>query len=338
MAGENNNEDLDLDLDLDDQDGNEGNDQIVDNTDKVLVGDQADGAYVVELKDGEDDKTKNEGDGAEGNDADAALEAKRAARREERAEQKRKRHERDQRQARELASERKARQELETRLAVIERRAEGGEAAQIDEGIKQAAQAYNYQKQRQIAALEAGNATEAADAIEKMMTSRQKHDQLTNVKAAYEQRQRTPAPLDARLKTNAAAFMERNAWYKAEGNDTDSSVTRALDNALVSEGFDPRTEEYWDELQSRVKKYLPHRVAGGKVVASDTSGQVATKPKSVVSGSGRDSAASVGAKATFKLSADRVQAMKEAGIWDDPKQREESIKRYRAFDKTNGKG
>lgn len=56
------------------------------------------------------------------------------------------------------------------------------------------------------------------------------------------------------------------------------------------------------------------------------------KPKAVVAGSGRDSGGS-GKTGTYKLSAERVQAMKDAGIWDNPEKRAEAVKRYREFDK-----
>jgi hypothetical protein len=54
----------------------------------------------------------------------------------------------------------------------------------------------------------------------------------------------------------------------------------------------------------------------------------------VVTGSGRESGNS-GNSGSYKLSADRVSALKDAGIWDDPKQRAEAVKRFRDYDKQN---
>lgn len=301
----------------------------------VKVGEQDDGSAVIDLN-AADEGAPDPAAPKEPDSEEAAIEARRAQRREERAEQKRKRQEREERNRRELASEREARKALEQRLAVIERRSEGSELAQLDEGIKRAAQQYNYQKEVLAAAQTAGNGAAAAEAIEKMLASRQQHDQLTNVKQAYQQRQAAPAPLDPRLKTHAEKFMADNSWFKAEGNDPDSQVTRALDNSLVAEGYDPKTAGYWDELQNRIKKYLPHRIASSKLPSQGTTDSN-SKPKSIVSGSTRDSAASVGNPATFKLSADRVNALKESGLWDDPKKRLEAVKRYREYDKANGK-
>jgi hypothetical protein len=334
------NDDLDDDLDsgAGGDAGDDGHDGGDDGTGKpaVRIGEQDDGSAVLVLDDKAAADVSDPDAPKEGDTDEAALEAKRAQRREERAEQKRKRAEREERNRRELASEREARKALEQRLAIIERRSEGSELAQVDEGIKRAAQQYNYQKEVLAAAQAAGNGAATAEAIEKMLTARQQHDQLTNVKTAYQQRQAAPPPLDPRLKNLAEKFMERNTWFKAEGNDADSQVTRALDNSLVSEGFDPKTEGYWDELQNRIKKYLPHRIASGKLASQGTSDSN-SKPRSVVSGSTRDSAASVGNPATFKLSADRVNALKESGLWDDPKKRDEAVRRYREYDKANGK-
>mgnify|MGYP003345758386 CR=1 FL=1 len=50
--------------------------------------------------------------------------------------------------------------------------------------------------------------------------------------------------------------------------------------------------------------------------------------------SGRDSMPSA-RPGEFVLSADRVNAIKEAGMWDNPKLRQKAIDRYRAWDKEN---
>jgi hypothetical protein len=55
-----------------------------------------------------------------------------------------------------------------------------------------------------------------------------------------------------------------------------------------------------------------------------------------VAGGSKESGGSQGAP-TFKLSSERVAALKEAGMWNDPVQRESAIKRFRAYDKENKK-
>lgn len=260
---------------------------------------------------------------AEGEDEREAI---RERRRQERKHRKEAQREREDTLRRELASRDAIINELRSKVEVIERRNTGSEVAQLENGKKQAAQAYNFFKDQIRVAGEAGNHAAVADATEKMIQAQRRFDELSRVEQVFKQRQSAPQPLDPRLANHAQAWMERNSWYDPSGQDQDSEIAMRIDQRLAQEGWDPTTKEYWDELSARVKKYLPHRVNSGKIERN--------KPRSVVTGSGRES---VGANsgATYKLSSERVQALKDAGIWDDPKQRAEAIKRFRDYDKQN---
>lgn len=263
--------------------------------------------------------------------ADEDREKIREHRRQERQDRKVRSKEKDDRLRRELSSERDARRALEERLAVIERKSSGSEMAQLEGTIKQTTTAYAFHKEQLAKAYKDNNGAMAAESTEKMMIAKQRIDDLGRIKDAFNQRAQAPAPLDQRLKDHADSFMAKNSWYKPEGRDTDSSMTRTLDNGLAQEGWDPKTPEYWQELEVRVKKYLPHRVTRGTVPASDT-----PRPRSVVSGSGGESGAS-GNTGTFKLSAPRVQALKDAGMWEDPVQRADAVKRFKTYDQQQNK-
>lgn len=262
-------------------------------------------------------------DNAEGEDEREAI---RERRRQERKHRKEAQREREDTLRRELASRDAIINELRSKVEVIERRNTGSEVAQLENGKKQAAQAYNFFKDQIRVAGEAGNHAAVADATEKMIQAQRRFDELSRVEQVFKQRQSAPQPLDPRLANHAQAWMERNSWYDPSGQDQDSEIAMRIDHRLAQEGWDPTTKEYWDELSARVKKYLPHRVNSGKIERS--------KPRSVVTGSGRENA-SASSVATYKLSSERVQALKDAGIWDDPKQRAEAIKRFRDYDKQN---
>lgn len=262
-------------------------------------------------------------DNAEGEDEREAI---RERRRQERKHRKEAQREREDTLRRELASRDAIINELRSKVEVIERRNTGSEVAQLENGKKQAAQAYNFFKDQIRVAGEAGNHAAVADATEKMIQAQRRFDELSRVEQVFKQRQSAPQPLDPRLANHAQAWMERNSWYDPSGQDQDSEIAMRIDHRLAQEGWDPTTKEYWDELSARVKKYLPHRVNSGKIERN--------KPRSVVTGSGRENA-SANSGATYKLSSERVQALKDAGIWDDPKQRAEAIKRFRAYDKQN---
>jgi hypothetical protein len=118
--------------------------------------------------------------------------------------------------------------------------------------------------------------------------------------------------------------MESNRWYDPNGRDPDSKVALTIDAALADEGWDPKTSEYWEELDNRLQKYLPHRYTD----AVDEK-PFQRKPRNVVTSSGRESASSTsGGRNTFTLNPEQVRAMKDAGMWDDPERRAKMIRRY----------
>ena len=259
--------------------------------------------------------------------SDEDREAIRARRREERKQRKQAQREREDTLRRELAASKAVIDELRSKVEGIERRNTGSELAQLDNAKKQTAQEYAYFKDQIRVATESGNGALVADATEKMLQAQQKFNQLQAYEQSYRQRQATPQPLDPRLVDQAKNWMDNNKWYDPSGRDPDSRITLTLDQQLAEEGWDPTTREYWQELDSRVKKYLPHRANSGKISG--------TKPRTTVSGSGKDSGART-SNQSYRLSAERVQALKDAGLWDDPKQRAEAVRRFREYDQQNG--
>jgi hypothetical protein len=117
--------------------------------------------------------------------------------------------------------------------------------------------------------------------------------------------------------------MEKQDWYDPNGRDMDSRVAKQVDEALVAEGWDPNGKDYWDELDNRLQKYLPHRYNARTDVSSSSK-----RPRSVVTGSGREGINSSSGRNTFTLQPEQVRAMKDAGFWDDPLKRNKMIKRY----------
>lgn len=290
------------------------------------------GTLETHIEDDEDDELKAEGEEhgeseseAGAGETDDEREAIRQRRREERKHRKEAQREREDTLRRELAARDAVINEMRGRLDAVERRNTGSEMAQLNAEKQKTVQVYNHFKNQIRIATEAGNGAAVADATEKMMQAQRRFDELTNYEKAYNQRGAQPQALDPRLINHAQEWMGRNNWYDPSGRDPDSRITLTVDQQLAEEGWDPTTKEYWQELDIRIKKYLPHRQNSGKINS--------TKPKSVVTGSGRESASTQTTNTTYKLSAERVKALKDAGIWDDPKQRAEAVKRFREFDK-----
>ena len=138
------------------------------------------------------------------------------------------------------------------------------------------------------------------------------------------QKQNIQVP-DQSVQRLAAQWMKDNSWYDPQATDFDSEVAQTVDKRLTKEGFDPSTEEYWEELDERLKKLMPHNY---KEVRNERS----RPPKSIVGGSGRESGATV-RNGDFVLDPERVKAIKEAGMWDDPEKRKKMISTYIKFDR-----
>lgn len=282
---------------------------------------------VVEPKDREAEHDEDEYEGeveAKAEDTgedDAEREAIRERRRNERHERKAKQREREDSLKRELASRDELLEQMRQRLDAVERKNQGTDVAQIDAAMKQTSDAYAYFKGQIDVATRSQDGAALADATEKMIIARQKYQQLESIKQRVAQAQNQPAPLDPRLKQNAEEWMAKNKWFDPRGNDTDSRIVSDEDDRLSREGWNPNTKEYWDELSSRLKKRLPHKFSGGTI-----------SNRSPISGSGRESSGSNGSRETVKISPDRVAAMREAGIWDDPKARADMIKQYAKYD------
>lgn len=293
---------------------------------------------------GEDSDDSAGGEGEEGDErtlkhddsdeTEKEREEIRARRRIERRTRKEAQRAREENLRNDLAARDKVIEQLNARIGAIEHRGGVNEVAQIDGAIRQLGSTYVALKQQLETGTENNDGRAVADATEKMYQVRQHAEALTRQKQAliqsYQQKASNPQP-DPRVVNHANQWVAKNNWYKQGSNDTDSIVVTAIDSALEREGWDPKTQEYWQELNVRVSKALPHRFTSPK-----PSDKLTGKPKQVVSGSSRSSSGKVAQG--YNVSPERVEAMKEAGQWDDPKKRKEMIEAYKQYDRENGTG
>ena len=101
-----------------------------------------------------------------------------------------------------------------------------------------------------------------------------------------------------------------------------------IDKRLTAEGYDPSTQEYWDELTYRHQKYVPPTQNRGYNDAN------VRKPRSVMTSSGREATATTKSN-EFRLSPQRVAAIKESGKWDNVNERNAMIRKYAEWDRQN---
>ena len=218
-------------------------------------------------------------------------------------------------------------QELLERLSVLEKKAHGSDIARLNKAIEDQQTRIQFAKGKIAEATASGNGELLTAAQEMWFEARRQFEALDALKKKVVQqpKQRTIQAPDPKLQRFANAWMSNNAWYDPNGRDPDSKVALAVDQAMGEEGWNPKTPEYWEELDNRLQKYLPHRYTG---VADERPSRTPSRPRNVVTGSSRENASSSGGRNTFTLSPEQVRAMKDAGMWDDPEKRAKMIRRY----------
>jgi hypothetical protein len=294
----------------------------------IHVQEEADGSAVIELPDSIESPDNDDiGMAAGGSDDDIAPEgetdyqrARREKRRAKRELAKKTGVEKDMK----LQILERKNQELMERLSVVERKTHSADLARVDKAIEDQELRHQYAKMKIAEAAQNGDGVAMADAQEIMYDSRRQIEALSNIKKqAVQPRQQQGSVPDPRLQRHAADWMERNDWYKPDGRDTDSKIAKQIDESLIAEGWNPVESDYWEELDNRLHKYLPHRYNDTTDVRSSTK-----RPRSVVTSSGRESVNGSTNRNTFVLKPEQVRAMKDAGFWDDPDKRSKMIKRY----------
>lgn len=223
-------------------------------------------------------------------------------------------------------------EQMAERLAVLEKRTAGSDLARIDKAIEDGHLKLQYAKMKIKEATEMANGAALADAQEQWYESRRQVEALEALKkkvVSEPQQKNVPSTPDPMLKRHAGDWMARNDWFDPEGGDTDSQIATKIDETLVKEGWDPKSGEYWEELDNRLSKYLPHRYNTEQEEKSSN-----RRPRSVVTSSGRESRATTKSN-EFYLSPDRVKAIKDAGRWDNLAERNKMIRRYAEYDRMN---
>lgn len=293
------------------------------------------GSEQQNTADADDERLGSGSEDVSGDENDAEREAIRERRRLEKLERKKRRDEAINRDKLELNFLRQRNDDLERRLTAQEQRAAQQDLGSVDAGIQQALNEARMAEQVIAKAVAAGNGEDVTQAMRYRDQAMQKAQQLAAVKHQREQAARElnrPAEpgLDPTVIEHAKDFMEDAPWYKPDGSDEDSAIVLAIDNALVREGFDPRSEDYWDELRARAARRLPERFkAQGK-----SQGEQRRPRGGPAVGSGREHAPQ-STRTEVYISPERKQALIDAGVWDDPVLRMKYVKRYAEYDRAN---
>ena len=224
-------------------------------------------------------------------------------------------------------------QQLLERLSVLERKSHGSDLARLDKAIEDQDARILFAKQKISEATSTGNGELLTSAQEMWFEARRQAEALANLKkrAVAPQNQRTIQAPDPQLQRHANNWMANNPWYDPNGKDPDSRRALNEDSILAEEGYDPKTAEYWEELDRRLQRVVPHRYT------EEADEKPRSRPRSAVTSSGREFASNNGRGNSFTLSPDQVRAMKDAGMWDDAEKRAKMIRRY-ALEARNNNG
>jgi len=73
--------------------------------------------------------------------------------------------------------------------------------------------------------------------------------------------QHNPAPAPHKFDAGAVEWAEKNAWFGKDRIGT--SIALAMDHSLKEEGYDPKDDDFYEELDKRLSKELPSRLRPG---------------------------------------------------------------------------
>jgi hypothetical protein len=281
-----------------------------------------------------DDDHDDEPRGRQGDEVDPEREEIRAARREERRLKKQIHREKAKESNYLITALKKQNTELADRLAAVERKTSGAELARVDKAIEDAGVQVEYAKMKMKDAVSRNDGESLAQAQEMWYDSKRRMESLEMLKTNATKQMTTPQQNinvpDPMVQRMASDWMEENPWYDPQGRNEESQIAQLVDKKLTEEGFDPTSPDYWDELDTRMQRYLPQKSNSGY----NQSNVQQRRPRSVMTSSGRETMATTKSN-EFRLSPDRVAAMKEAGLWDNPTARQNAIRKYAEWDRSN---
>lgn len=160
------------------------------------------------------------------------------------------------------------------------------------------------------------------------------------------QQRRGPAP-DPEVVRRAQEWATKHKWADPRRGDPEEvQIIRAIDHNLHQEGWDPRSDDYWTELTSRVKRRLPQHFkkpspngdgnGGGRRVNGDNGNRRPAQggPRMAPASQSGGGSRPLG-KNEVRVTPERKAAMIAAGKWEDPQKRNRMLAEYARYDREN---
>jgi hypothetical protein len=212
--------------------------------------------------------------------------------------------------------------EMLRRLSSVEGHALNSNAQTLEERLAKAQRDVQQAEHFIAKATEAGNGEDVVAAMRIRDQAMAETNQLQQARQQFEEaRKQSATPqVNPAVVNYAKEWMAANSWYDPSGRDRDSALTKAIDNEIVQEGYNPATREYWEELTARVADAL-----------GEDSPTPKPKRRGPPTGNTREHAP-VSTKREIYVTPERKQAMIEAGVWDDATLRQRYLKAYQSYD------
>ena len=279
----------------------------------------------------DDHEDGDEGDDYNDGETDEEREAIREARREERKLKKELKRQRDISSKNKITALERRNEDLARRLAAVENTASSYQFAQLDKAIEDEATRIEYAKMKMVQAAQSNDVNSQMEYLEQLTEAKQRLNQAQHYKKqqleeARAPKQNVPNEVSTEVQRNATQWLKKNSWFDPQARDTDSRIAKVVDQELAADGWDPSDPEYWSELDSRLTSRLPHRYTGkGGKEGRRSAGPTASSRTS----------ATTAKPGTITLSRERVQAIKDAGAWDNTEKRNKMIRAYASYDRAN---
>ena len=127
-------------------------------------------------------------------------------------------------------------------------------------------------------------------AQEAVMDAKFRVEQIKNYRPAplqtEENQVQTPQiqPQQAPPDEKTLRWQAKNQWFGADGFEEYTSYALGLHKKLVQNGVDPRSEQYFEQIDARMKSTFPEVFSGGR---RSTSGEAQRRPTTVVASASR---------------------------------------------------
>jgi chromosome segregation ATPase len=170
----------------------------------------------------------------------------------------------------------KQNEELKQRLDALDQSYTSEFGTRVDSQIESAKQAYQkaYDDGDAEAMFEAQkNLSRLALDQAQLEQAKQRQERKAEEPAQQPQQPAAPPPQPQQPDPKAEAWAEKNEWFGSDQTMTYAAF--GLHRQLIEdEGFDPQSDEYYNELDNRIKKEFPHKFAAP--TKSDTGPRVAS--------------------------------------------------------------